>query len=357
MSSVQDAGPHRVARVAGRARCRGPVSGMCSRSPLKVRRSADPMEMVEPDAADEEVTLDASGETGLRKVQVSAWLLFEDSTSSLAAKVVQGVAHRMSLRGHQRAARRQRGPRHLVLPADVCGGHLEPGADQAVRGGGGGAHRCLHANLIPHPTLASLSPQACIAAFTLEFIARMLAAPATVGLRSFWCNPMNWIDLLAIMPVRMLKVTYRLLAALSTAPLPPQAGPTVTPHWQHAVPPPPVRNAHPHPHPSPIPNPHQALLPRAYHAWHRQRRGRRRPRPLRRAKGDTPHARRARPQGLQVDAGPGRASADPCQVGRASHDAREYGKGTMLTSSRVRGGDVGDAAARHTQLPHPGDVT
>ena len=66
------------------------LSGMCSRSPLKVRRSADPMEMVEPDAADEEVTLDASGETGLRKIQVSAWLLFEDSTSSLAAKVVQG---------------------------------------------------------------------------------------------------------------------------------------------------------------------------------------------------------------------------------------------------------------------------
>ena len=35
------------------------------------------MEMVEPDAADEEVTLDASGETGLRKVQVSTWRLFE----------------------------------------------------------------------------------------------------------------------------------------------------------------------------------------------------------------------------------------------------------------------------------------
>ena len=34
----------------------------------------------------------------------------------------------------------------------------------------------------------------------------MLAAPATVGLRSFWCNPMNWIDLLAIMPARMLTV-------------------------------------------------------------------------------------------------------------------------------------------------------
>jgi len=41
---------------------------------------------------------------------------------------------------------------------------------------------------------------ACIIAFSLEFIARLLAAPATVGLGKFWANLMNWIDLLAIMP-------------------------------------------------------------------------------------------------------------------------------------------------------------
>ena len=29
----------------------------------------------------------------------------------------------------------------------------------------------------------------------------MLAAPATVGVRKFWSNLMNWIDLLAIMPI------------------------------------------------------------------------------------------------------------------------------------------------------------
>lgn len=46
----------------------------------------------------------------------------------------------------------------------------------------------------------------CIAAFTLEFIARMLAAPATVGIGKFWSNPMNWIDLLAIMPSCLLKI-------------------------------------------------------------------------------------------------------------------------------------------------------
>ena len=47
--------------------------------------------IIEEIEADEEVTLDASHERGLRKIQVSAWLLFEDSTSSMSAKVVQGV--------------------------------------------------------------------------------------------------------------------------------------------------------------------------------------------------------------------------------------------------------------------------
>lgn len=47
--------------------------------------------MIDDDFPVDEVHLDASHETGLRKIQVSAWLLFEDSTSSAAAKVVQGV--------------------------------------------------------------------------------------------------------------------------------------------------------------------------------------------------------------------------------------------------------------------------
>ena len=48
--------------------------------------------IIDDEAEDvDEVTLDAAHEKGLRKVQVSTWLLFEDSTSSVAAKVVQGV--------------------------------------------------------------------------------------------------------------------------------------------------------------------------------------------------------------------------------------------------------------------------
>ena len=48
--------------------------------------------IIDDEAEDvDEVTLDAAHEKGLRKVQVSTWLIFEDSTSSLAAKIVQGV--------------------------------------------------------------------------------------------------------------------------------------------------------------------------------------------------------------------------------------------------------------------------
>ena len=48
--------------------------------------------IIDDEAEDvDEVTLDAAHEKGLRKVQVSTWLLFEDSTSSVAAKVVPGV--------------------------------------------------------------------------------------------------------------------------------------------------------------------------------------------------------------------------------------------------------------------------
>ena len=40
----------------------------------------------------------------------------------------------------------------------------------------------------------------CIIAFSIEFLARLFASPATVGLRAFATAPMNAIDLLAIIP-------------------------------------------------------------------------------------------------------------------------------------------------------------
>ena len=40
----------------------------------------------------------------------------------------------------------------------------------------------------------------CIGVFSVEFICRMLASPATIGLRAFITNVPNWIDLIAILP-------------------------------------------------------------------------------------------------------------------------------------------------------------
>lgn len=40
----------------------------------------------------------------------------------------------------------------------------------------------------------------CIGIFTIEFVARMLCSPATVGLRTFMLSLANWIDVIAIVP-------------------------------------------------------------------------------------------------------------------------------------------------------------
>ena len=198
--------------------------------------------IIDDEAEDvDEVTLDASQETGLRKVQVSTWLLFEDSTSSLAAKVTQGMlillilistinmlveshtACRFEVRSEPPAANAGLSTSHYQRTCDEVTWSAEQAAQfeaiETVRsrwlGVGlrlrlrlrlrlGCAERCLHADHSPSPSPSpSHCPprdQACIIAFSLEFIARLLAAPATVGLGKFWANLMNWIDLLAIMP-------------------------------------------------------------------------------------------------------------------------------------------------------------
>ena len=40
----------------------------------------------------------------------------------------------------------------------------------------------------------------CIAIFTVEFLLRLLSAPATIGMRTFACSVPNWIDFFAIAP-------------------------------------------------------------------------------------------------------------------------------------------------------------
>ena len=55
----------------------------------------------------------------------------------------------------------------------------------------------------PHSTHFSQLPRldaVCIGVFTLEFVLRLAASPATIGLNNFLCSAFNWIDVIAIAP-------------------------------------------------------------------------------------------------------------------------------------------------------------
>ena len=137
--------------------------------------------LIEEELEEEEVTLDASNETGLRKLQVHVWLLFEDSTSSAAAKVVQTVLI------------------VLILVSTVnmlVESHTDCRYDSATY------HRVCEEVTWDDDQVAMMGyvEAACIAAFSIEFLSRMLASPATIGLKAFVTSPMNAVDLMAIIP-------------------------------------------------------------------------------------------------------------------------------------------------------------
>jgi hypothetical protein len=150
--------------------------------------------VIDDNVEEDEVTLDASNEKGLRKIQVSAWLLFEDSTSSSAAKVVQSILVMLILVSTINM---------LIESHTNCRFNPTSGAPGSNEGRGTPYYQrtCDEVTWSPQQVKNFEAVESvCIAAFTVEFIARLLACPATVGLNKFVTNPMNWIDLLAIMP-------------------------------------------------------------------------------------------------------------------------------------------------------------
>ena len=117
----------------------------------------------------------------LFKLQVHAWLLFEDSTSSSAAKVVQAVLILLILVSTvNMIVETHTDCRYdAVTYSRVCE-EVTWDDDQAA--------------IMGHVEAA------CIAAFSIEFVCRMLASPATIGFRKFVTSPMNAVDLMAIAP-------------------------------------------------------------------------------------------------------------------------------------------------------------
>lgn len=157
--------------------------------------------------------LDSKQFEGRQLWQVRTWLLFEDGSSSIAASVLQTtilvmivfstgliLAQSVTECRYVQCASSSCAPEFPVVPYEqlpackptsntmlstpcrrVCKERLEPLED------GGPLHFFV---------LDAI----CIGVFSVEFICRMLASPATIGLRAFITNVPNWIDLIAILP-------------------------------------------------------------------------------------------------------------------------------------------------------------
>uniref|UniRef100_A0A7S2IQL4 Ion transport domain-containing protein n=1 Tax=Haptolina brevifila TaxID=156173 RepID=A0A7S2IQL4_9EUKA len=149
--------------------------------------------------------LDTQQYHGIQRLQVECWLLFEDSSSSFSAQVlqsailvaiifsttlilVQSVGTCKWAMGAVRGSRWDDLAKCDPLSADIADGctrvclrKLEPFEE------GGPIHFFV---------LDAI----CIGLFTIEFVLRMLSAPATIGMKAFLLSLANWIDLFAILP-------------------------------------------------------------------------------------------------------------------------------------------------------------
>jgi len=191
-----------------------------------------------------EGVLDDRRESGFRRVQVWLWLVFEDATHSKLARMVQAWVffciflstflellmsytpcewkpwHEVSfeLTGENTASVRY----SPGVPADTYRLVAQPpGMPDIVR-------VCE-----PRPALAEEWPgyfileAACIFSFTLEYVCRLVASPAVVGLCGFVTAPMNVIDLLAIVPFYIeLPMRIFVMSCHSSGALPCDAGGT-----------------------------------------------------------------------------------------------------------------------------------
>jgi len=168
---------------------------------------AGPLEDEEDDQDDEDELynyemriqrLDYSKYTGMRRFQVRLWLLFEDASSSKAAAAIEVVL--LVLIVISTALILVKSYHECYWVEDQFATPLKRCVITTDSAPAGGCTRvCDKADdfVLSYFVIESV----CIGAFTLEFLCRLFASPATVGLRAF-CSPFsaNMIDLLAIVP-------------------------------------------------------------------------------------------------------------------------------------------------------------
>lgn len=140
-------------------------------------------------------------------LQVEAWLLFEDTSSSPAAKWVQGSLFVLIIFSTCLILAQSWTDCKWVdaIPAGRFGYDALPACATPFNSNtSDGCFRVCRERKEPFepggPIAYFILDAFCIGAFTIEFLVRMLASPATVGLGVFWTTLANWIDFFAITP-------------------------------------------------------------------------------------------------------------------------------------------------------------
>jgi hypothetical protein len=184
---------------------------------LRKHRAAKPEASFEEDPEEAELRsfekncqlLNTKQYKGLRRVQVELWLLFEDQTSSSAAMFTQGLIFFLIIFSTALILVQSTGQCKYVLgdqlPSALAYGDLVACTNytSASVAEQGCTRVCLEKKdpFEPGgPIHYFVMDAVCMSVFTLEFLLRMLASPAAIGLGAFWCDVQNWIDLIAILP-------------------------------------------------------------------------------------------------------------------------------------------------------------
>ena len=139
--------------------------------------------------------LDYTRYSGLRRFQVQTWLLFEDSSSSQAAAIMEiTLLVLIVLSTALILIKSMKTCYHVTdyTTLERCVVNETYAPDQ----------ECYRVcDELPDFRVSYFVIEAiCIGAFTIEFFARLFASPAVIGLGEFCKAPANMIDLLAIAP-------------------------------------------------------------------------------------------------------------------------------------------------------------
>ena len=134
--------------------------------------AASVLDETEPGLDEYEPSLDVQKLSGVRKWQVHFWLLFEDSTYSLTAKLVQTAILLLILLSVVIM---------LIQSLTDCRWDDDGLPPLTAR-----PRKCeARLTLAEEPLAFWILETICIAGFTVEYLLRLFGCPATIGLRNF----------------------------------------------------------------------------------------------------------------------------------------------------------------------------